>query len=92
LTRIRESPINPLTDAVPHKLLASFIPKDDDSATNRDASRWALGYTYALSNRTAFYTAYTCINTKRGATFTVGYNTEAGSGNCNDLFDELIPG
>lgn len=65
----------------PHKLLASFIRKDDDSALNRDANQWALGYTYALSKRTDFYTAYARINNKRGATFTVGNNTEAGSGN-----------
>lgn len=65
----------------PHKLLASFIRKDDDSALNRDANQWALGYSYALSKRTDFYTAYARINNKRGATFTVGNNTEAGSGN-----------
>lgn len=64
-----------------HKLLASYIRKDDDSALNRDANQWALGYSYALSKRTDFYTAYARINNKRGAAFTVGNNTEAGSGN-----------
>ena len=64
----------------PHKLLASYIRKDDDSTLNRDANQWALGYTYALSKRTDLYAAYARINNKRGATFTVGNGTENGSG------------
>ncbi len=63
-----------------HKVMASYIRKDDDSALNRDANQIALGYTYSLSKRTDFYVAYARIDNKRGATFTVGNNTEAGSG------------
>lgn len=64
----------------PHKLLASYIRKDDDSTANRDADQFAIGYTYALSKRTDFYAAYATIDNKNGATFTVGNGTEAGSG------------
>ncbi len=62
-----------------HKILASYIRKDDKSSVNRDADQWAIGYTYALSKRTDFYSAYGRINNKNGATFTVGNNTEAGT-------------
>lgn len=62
------------------KLLLSYIRKDDRAAANRDATQWALGYTYALSKRTDIYTAYARIRNRNGATFTVGNNTEPGSG------------
>jgi len=61
-------------------ILASFIRKDDRTAANSDADQWALGYTYALSKRTNFYTAYGRIKNKNGAAYTVGNATEAGSG------------
>ncbi len=63
-----------------HKVLASYIRKNDKTAANRDADQWAIGYSYALSKRTDFYAAYARINNKNGATFTVGNNTETGSG------------
>jgi predicted porin len=60
--------------------LASYIRKDDRSGLNNDASQWALGYTYAISKRTNFYTSYARINNDNGAAFTVGNASEAGSG------------
>jgi len=62
-------------------VIASYIRKNDKEAANRDADQWALGYTYALSKRTNTYVAYAKIKNKNGAAYTVGNNTEAGSGN-----------
>lgn len=42
-------------------VLASYIRSSDDMAAENDASQWALGYTYALSKRTNFYTSYAKI-------------------------------
>jgi predicted porin len=61
-------------------VMVSYIKKDDKEAANRDASQWALGYSYALSKRTSAYLAYAKIDNKRGASYTVGNNNEAGSG------------
>jgi predicted porin len=64
-----------------HTLLASYIRKNDKTAANRDAVQWALGYRYALSKRTDFYSAYGLISNKNGASYTVGSSIEGGSGN-----------
>ncbi|SFU28955.1 porin [Pseudoduganella namucuonensis] len=61
-------------------LIASYIRKDDNEVANRDANQWALGYSHALSKRTSSYVAYAKIKNKRGASYTVGNNSEAGSG------------
>jgi predicted porin len=63
-----------------HKVMASYIRKNDKSSLDRDADQWAIGYFYAFSKRTDLYTAYGRINNKNGAAFTVGNNTEAGTG------------
>ena len=60
--------------------LASFIRRDDRSATNGDADQWAIGYTYALSQRTNLYTSFARINNEPGAAYTVGNATDLGSG------------
>ncbi|MDC8757322.1 porin [Janthinobacterium fluminis] len=52
-----------------HTLLASYIRKDDKSSANRDASQFALAYTYALSKRTALYTSLARVGNDNGATF-----------------------
>lgn len=65
----------------PHKVLASYIVKNDKSAANRDASQAAIGYIYSVSKRTELYTAYAKINNRNGAAFIVGNGTELGSGN-----------
>ncbi|MYN07216.1 porin [Pseudoduganella aquatica] len=61
-------------------LIASYIHKDDNEVANRDANQLAVGYSYALSKRTSTYVAYAKIKNKRGASYTVGNNAEAGSG------------
>ncbi len=65
----------------PHTFLVSYISKDDRSATNQDADLFALGYTYTLSKRTNLYASYGRISNDNGATFTVGNNSELGTGN-----------
>jgi len=61
-------------------LMASYIDKNDKEFANRDASQWAIGYNYALSKRTSTYVAYAKIKNKNGAGYTVGNNSEAGTG------------
>ena len=61
-------------------VIASYIRKDDKTSLNQDAHQWALGYTYALSKRTSLYSCYARIDNKNGAGYTVGNNTEVGSG------------
>jgi predicted porin len=63
------------------RVLASVIRHDDTGATGRDATQWALGYTYALSKRTDLYAAYAHISNKNGAVFKVGNATYNGTGN-----------
>ncbi len=60
-------------------LVASYINKDDKQ-NNQDAHQYAIGYLYALSKRTTLYTAVAKIKNKNGAGYTVGNNTEPGSG------------
>lgn len=61
-------------------LMASFIRKDDRTAFNQDADQWALGLTRSLSKRTSLYTSYGKIKNKNGAGYTVGNNSDVGSG------------
>ena len=61
-------------------ILASYIRKDDKNAVNRDADQFAIGYSYALSKRTNAYTTFAKIKNKNGASYTVGDNSEVGSG------------
>jgi predicted porin len=64
-----------------HTFIASYINKDGRSAANLDASQFGLGYTYALSKRTNLYAAWATIDNKRGGVlYTVGNNSEPGSG------------
>ena len=64
----------------PNTIMASYIRKNDKSAFDQDASQWAIGATHALSKRTSLYTAYAKISNKRGAGYTVGNNTDPGTG------------
>ena len=61
-------------------VMASYTRKDDKNVANRDADQWAVGYSYALSKRTSTYVAYAKIKNKNGASYTVGNNSEAGTG------------
>jgi GBP family porin len=60
-------------------LVASFIKKNDKQ-NDQDANQYAIGYLYSLSKRTTLYTAIAKIKNKNGAGYTVGNNTEPGSG------------
>jgi predicted porin len=61
-------------------IMASYIRKDDKEIGNRDADQFAIGYSYALSKRTNAYTSFAKIKNKNNAAYTVGDNTEVGSG------------
>lgn len=61
-------------------VMASFIRTNDKDAANADADQWALGYSYALSKRTSTYASYAKIKNKNGANYTVGNNSNVGTG------------
>lgn len=61
-------------------MMASYIKTNDKSVTNADAQQFALGYSYALSKRTSSYASFAKITNKNGASYTVGGNSEAGTG------------
>lgn len=61
-------------------LITSYIRKNDKTTLNQDAQQYALGYTYALSKRTSAYASYGMIKNKNGAAYTVGNNSDAGTG------------
>lgn len=61
-------------------VMASYTRKNDKDPLNRDATQLAVGYSYALSKRTSTYVAFAKINNKNGAAYTVGNNTESGTG------------
>ena len=62
-------------------LIASVIDKDDTTARDQDALQVAVALNHALSRRTSVYTSYGKIRNRRGAGYTVGNNTDVGSGN-----------
>jgi GBP family porin len=61
-------------------LIASYIRKNDKTAPDQDAAQYAVGYNYALSKRTIAYASYGMISNKNGAGYTVGNNSDAGTG------------
>nr|WP_315397567.1 porin [uncultured Duganella sp.] len=61
-------------------VMASYIRKNDKESFNRDASQWGVGYSYNLSKRTSTYVAFAKIKNKNGAGYTVGNNTDVGTG------------
>ena len=61
-------------------VMASFIRTNDKTAANADADQWAVGYSYALSKRTSTYASYAKISNKNNAGYTVGNNSNVGSG------------
>lgn len=66
--------------AIGGTLMASYIIKDDRTAFNQDATQLGFAYSYPVSKRTNLYTAYAKIRNRNGAGYTVGNNSEAGSG------------
>ena len=63
-----------------HTFIASYIRKDDRNAANNDANQIGIGYTYAISKRTNLYAAWARIDNSNLAAYTVGNNSEPGSG------------
>jgi len=61
-------------------LMASYIRKTDKSGLKQNASQAAIGFTYPISKRTNFYTAYGRIDNDNGATYTVGNAIDSGTG------------
>ncbi|KKO64168.1 Outer membrane porin protein precursor [Janthinobacterium sp. KBS0711] len=61
-------------------VMASVIHVNDKSGLNADANQFALGYSYALSKRTSTYASYAKISNKNNAGYTVGNNSNAGTG------------
>ncbi|WP_342120504.1 porin [Pseudoduganella sp. OTU4001] len=61
-------------------LVASWSSVNDKNAANHDADQYAIGYLHSLSKRTTLYTSYGKIKNKNGASYTVGNNAEAGTG------------
>jgi len=54
-----------------NSLFASYIRKDNKRVANSDVNQIAVGYTYALSKRTNFYTSYSRTDNDAGAAFLV---------------------
>ncbi|MDN2700102.1 porin [Janthinobacterium sp. SUN073] len=61
-------------------VMASFIRTNDKTRFNADADQWAVGYSYALSKRTSTYASYAKIKNKNFAGYTVGNNSNVGTG------------
>ncbi|MDN2674544.1 porin [Janthinobacterium sp. SUN026] len=61
-------------------VMASIIHVNDKSGINADANQFAVGYSYALSKRTSTYASYAKISNKNNAGYTVGNNSNVGSG------------
>jgi len=63
-----------------HELLFSYVRLSDRNSPGYHASQYALGYTYALSNRTSFYTSVGEMLNKNGADYTLGNAANNGYG------------
>jgi len=79
-TDSREYTIGVTVPVGSNSIMASYIRKDDKNPANRDADKFGIGYFHVLSKRTSLYVAYSQINNKNGAAYTVGSAIEAGSG------------
>ena len=61
-------------------VMASIIHVNDKNSANADANQFSLGYSYALSKRTSTYASYAKISNKNNAGYTVGNNSNVGTG------------
>lgn len=61
------------------KLLASYVQKQDRSATQRGGRQLAVGYIYTLSKRTNLYSSFGTIRNELAATNVVGDASSGGS-------------
>ncbi|TWI69851.1 putative porin [Pseudoduganella lurida] len=64
----------------PGNLMFSMMHKDDRTAFDQDASAIGIAYLYMLSKRSGIYGAYGHVKNRNGAGYTIGNNTESGSG------------
>ena len=65
-----------------YNFIASYIKADGRGANAaKDADQYGVGVTYSLSKRTNLYAAYGYIDNSGGAVYTVGNNSEPGTGN-----------
>ena len=64
----------------PHEILFSYIHLDNKALDGNTANQFALGYTYALSKRTSFYTSIGEVFNKNGAEYTLGNASNPGYG------------
>lgn len=62
------------------KVMVSYVHKEDRSVFGADATQYGVGYQYDLSKRTNAYASYARISNKNGAGFTVGNNSDDGTG------------
>jgi predicted porin len=63
----------------PHTFLGSYIRRSDKLVGTRDANLYAIGYTYAFSKRTNFYTSYGRVSNDPAATINLGSAVTAGN-------------
>ena len=63
-----------------HEVLFSYVHLNDRSSLGYQANQLALGYTYALSTRTSFYTSVGEMLNKNGADYTLGNASNNGYG------------
>ncbi|KAB8042959.1 porin [Janthinobacterium aquaticum] len=61
-------------------VMASYIHVNDKNQADADANQFAIGYSYALSKRTSTYASYAKISNKNNAGYTVGNNSNVGTG------------
>lgn len=63
-----------------HEILFSYIHVDNKALDGYTANQLALGYTYALSKRTSFYTSIGEVFNKGGSEYTLGTASSPGYG------------
>jgi len=51
--------------------MLSYLRKDDKAVNDADAQQIAIGYTHALSKRTALYTSYSVLRNDDRASYKV---------------------
>lgn len=61
-----------------HSVAAQYSNINDRTTTNADAKVWGLGYEYAMSKRTALYTAYSRMNNNGNANYALQTATNTG--------------
>lgn len=57
----------------------TYNQANDKSVTNMDANHWGLGYEYAFTKRTSFYTTYAKVSNKNGAKYAVNFSGVTGT-------------